>query len=398
MQPTAAQVRRQEMARTAASAATGERLPAVAVVAAVAGSSRDTPATPGNEGGYGGSGGQPNGTPGVPGGNGGNGGNGGDPGGGGSGGNGGNGGSGGLAGGAQGGSIYLAGGTLTLSCNTTYTGSVTGGAGAAGGTGGAGGTAGNNGTAAGGMGGGGGKGTPAGSTGTTGTGTGFISLAPDGEPGSAGPTSAPGSTTGPNLSQTGGSLIIEAPPVVATGPLSQTIASGHPVTFTASATGTPAPTVQWQVSTNHGGTFTNIPGATSTTLSFITNVGENGDQYRAVFTNSQGHATTLAATLTVTAAPQITLNPVSQTIVAGHGVTFTAAATGTPAPTVQWQVSTNHGGTFVNIPGANSTTYSFTTSTGQTGNQYRAVFTNSTGQPGHLGGHADGDSGSQWLR
>ena len=142
--------------------------------------------------------------------------------------------------------------------------------------------------------------------------------------------------------------------------------------------------MQWQVSTNHGGTFTNIPGATSTTLSFITNVGENGDLYRAVFTNSQGHATTLAATLTVTAAPQITLNPVSQTIVAGHGVTFTAAATGTPAPTVQWQVSTNHGGTFVNIPGANSTTYSFTTSTGQTGNQYRAVFTNSTGSPATL--------------
>jgi hypothetical protein len=155
--------------------------------------------------------------------------------------------------------------------------------------------------------------------------------------------------------------------------------AGHSVTFTASATGTPAPTVQWQVSTNHGGTFSNILGATSTTLSFITTVGENGDQYRAVFTNSAGHPTTLAATLTVTAAPMITLNPVSQTIVAGHGVTFTAAATGTPAPTVQWQVSTNNGASFVNIPGATSTTYSFTVTAGENGYLYRAVFTNSTG-------------------
>ena len=118
----------------------------------------------------------------------------------------------------------------------------------------------------------------------------------------------------PNISQNGGTLIVESPPVVATGPTSQTIAGGQPVTFTASATGSPTPTVQWQLSTNHGKTYSNIPGAISTTLNFITNVGENGDQYRAVFTNSQGHATTLAATLTVTAAPQITLNPVSQTI------------------------------------------------------------------------------------
>jgi hypothetical protein len=177
-------------------------------------------------------------------------------------------------------------------------------------------------------------------------------------------------------------LTVTAPvvaPVIVTNPMSQTIVAGHGVTFTASATGTPAPTVQWQVSTNHGGTFSNIPGATSTTLSFTTSVGENGDQYRAVFTNSAGHPNTSAATLTVTAAPVVTTNPLSQTIAAGHMVTFSAAASGSPAPTVQWQVSTNNGGTFVNIPGATSTSYSFTVTAGENGYLYRAVFTNSTG-------------------
>ena len=167
-------------------------------------------------------------------------------------------------------------------------------------------------------------------------------------------------------------------PVIITNPASQTIAAGHGVTFTASATGTPVPTVQWQVSTNHGGSFVNIPGATSTTLSFTTSVGENGDQYRAVFTNSAGHPNTLAATLTVTAAPMVTLNPVSQTIAAGHMVTFTLLPAESP-PTVQWQVSTNNGGTFVNIGGATSTTYSFTVTAGENGYLYRAVFINSTG-------------------
>jgi hypothetical protein len=181
---------------------------------------------------------------------------------------------------------------------------------------------------------------------------------------------------------TAATLTVTAPPVapvIVTNPTSQTIVSGQPVTFTASASGTPAPTVQWQQSTNHGASFFNLAGATSTTLSFITNASETGDQFRAVFTNSAGHPTTLAATLTVTAAPAVTLNPVSQTIAAGHMVTFSAAASGSPAPTVQWQVSTNNGASFVNISGATSATYSFSVTAGENGYLYRAVFTNSTG-------------------
>jgi len=80
------------------------------------------------------------------------------------------------------------------------------------------------------------------------------------------------------------------------------VTAGQTAAFTAAATGSPTPTVQWQVSTS-GGAFSNVSGATSTTLSFTTASSQNGNQYQAVFTNSAGSATTTAATLTANAAP-----------------------------------------------------------------------------------------------
>ena len=170
-------------------------------------------------------------------------------------------------------------------------------------------------------------------------------------------------------------IAIDQPAMVATNPMDQTACAGSSVSFSASATGSPTPTVQWQVSS--GGPFTNISGATSTTLTFTATAGQNGNQYRAVFTNSSGTATTTAATLTVNTAPTISTNPTNQTVCEGATATFTAAANGSPAPTVQWQVST--GGPFSNIPGATSTTLSFTATAAQNGNTYRAVFTNTCG-------------------
>ncbi len=74
--------------------------------------------------------------------------------------------------------------------------------------------------------------------------------------------------------------------------------------------------------------------------------------------------------------PAITQNPSNQTVTPGATATFTAAASGTPTPSVQWQRSTDNGASFTNIAGATSTTYSFTAASGETGNQFRAVFTN----------------------
>jgi uncharacterized repeat protein (TIGR03803 family) len=79
-------------------------------------------------------------------------------------------------------------------------------------------------------------------------------------------------------------------------------------------------------------------------------------------------------------APSITVNPHDRTVLPGRKVTFTAAATGIPAPIVQWLVSSDGGKIFVNIPGANSTTFTFTPRITQDGDEFRAVFSNELGQ------------------
>ncbi|MFN5796991.1 MAG: immunoglobulin domain-containing protein, partial [Planctomyces sp.] len=166
-------------------------------------------------------------------------------------------------------------------------------------------------------------------------------------------------------------------PAITQNPSSQTVVAGNTATLTATASGSPSPTVQWQVSTNSGTSWSNISGATSTTYSFTAAAGDNGKQYRAVFTNTAGSATSTAATLTVQYAPTVTTQPTSQTVLSGATVTFTAAASGNPTPTVKWQ--SNSGSGWSDIAGATSVTYSFTATAGDNGVQYRAVFTNGIG-------------------
>jgi hypothetical protein len=171
-------------------------------------------------------------------------------------------------------------------------------------------------------------------------------------------------------------------PTITTQPANQTVTAGQTATFTAAANGSPNPTAQWQLSTNGGSTWSNISGATAATYSVTNTItSQTGSEYRAVFTNSVGSATTNAATLTVNpVAPSITTQPANQTVTAGQTATFTAGAGGSPNPTAQWQLSTNGGATWSNISGATAATYSVTNTTvSQTGSEYRAVFTNSGG-------------------
>ena len=173
-------------------------------------------------------------------------------------------------------------------------------------------------------------------------------------------------------------LSVQTVPVVTTQPSDQVVVTGQSATFSAAASGNPVPTVQWQVSTDGGTTFSDVAGATSATYSFTTAAGQTGDQYQAVFTNAAGSATSAPATLTLDTLPVVTADPASVTEIAGQTATFSAAATGAPSPTVQWQVSIG-GGAFTNVSGATSTSYPVVTTLGDNGNQYRAAFTNPVG-------------------
>jgi hypothetical protein len=92
----------------------------------------------------------------------------------------------------------------------------------------------------------------------------------------------------------------DAAPTFVQQPLGQTVAAPTPATFTVAVSGSPAPTLQWQISSDAGATFSDIAGATTATYTTpATAAGDNGKQFRVSASNSAGSATSLAATLAV---------------------------------------------------------------------------------------------------
>ncbi|RYE19901.1 MAG: hypothetical protein EOP51_18970, partial [Sphingobacteriales bacterium] len=175
------------------------------------------------------------------------------------------------------------------------------------------------------------------------------------------------------------SLTINAGPVITTHPSSNSATAGANVSFTAVATGTPTPSVQWEMSPNGSSAWNPIAGATNNTYSFLAPAGGSGDSYRAVFTNSCGNVVTNAGTLQVNNAPSITTQPTLSPVCPGGAVVLSAAATGTPTPAVQWQVSTNSGLSWTPVAGETNNTYSFNAASADNGKQYRALYSNAGG-------------------
>ncbi len=176
-------------------------------------------------------------------------------------------------------------------------------------------------------------------------------------------------------------LTVRKAPAITGQPQNATVEEGHTATFEASASGFPTPTVQWQQSINGGTSWKNISGATTTVLS-LANVktSESGDKVRAIFKNVVAEAITEAATLTVQVAPKVTKQPVNDTVNEGQSAIFEATATGVPTPSVQWEVSTDGGGTWEAVPGQTFTGLLVSkTTAAMSGNEYRARFTNAAG-------------------
>ncbi len=119
------------------------------------------------------------------------------------------------------------------------------------------------------------------------------------------------------------------PPVVTQQPSGSIACEGSTVSFTSAATGTPAPTVQWQVSPD-GTSWTNISGATNATLSFATASADNGKSYRAGWTNTGGTTYSNLATLTVNPLPNGSLT--SGSACYGQKATLTFTASGGTGP------------------------------------------------------------------
>lgn len=160
------------------------------------------------------------------------------------------------------------------------------------------------------------------------------------------------------------------PPTITSQPTDQSACQDSAVSFSASASGHPLPAVQWQVSSDGGLNFSDMPAATSTTLS-LTNLTPslNGQRYRAVFTNSGGTAMTNAALLTVYSATSIVAPPASQTVCVGAAVTFSVTASGAGPFTYQWRKNS------ANLPGATASSYAIAAASAGNAGAYDVIVT-----------------------
>lgn len=93
-------------------------------------------------------------------------------------------------------------------------------------------------------------------------------------------------------------------PTIATDPTLQNItvtgSETKPVTFQSAGTGIPTPTARWQKQLAGESVWNDIVGATSSDLTFNAGAADNGNRYRAIYTNIAGEIDTASAQLNVT--------------------------------------------------------------------------------------------------
>lgn len=113
-----------------------------------------------------------------------------------------------------------------------------------------------------------------------------------------------------------------------------------------------------------------MPGATDWNY-VISNVQfTNGGTYSVVVSNYLGSVTSANATLTVRARPQITVQPLSQSVVISNNANFTVTANGTTPLSYQWKFNG------ANITGATTSSYTRSNSAFTNAGNYTVVITN----------------------
>ena len=143
-------------------------------------------------------------------------------------------------------------------------------------------------------------------------------------------------------------------------------------------------TYQWERSDDGGVNYTTVGSATNAAYTTPTLVfaNDNADRYRVV-TSLVGSAADITSThgeLTVLRVISIQTQPQNQGVIEGNTATFTIVASITSGViSYQWQKSTNGGGAWTNINGANSASYTTPATVYPTtpSEQFRCVLTNS---------------------
>lgn len=156
-------------------------------------------------------------------------------------------------------------------------------------------------------------------------------------------------------------LTVEGPLTITTQPMDGSVCVDGNTSFSVVVNNPAAGTIayQWQVSTDNGATFNNVMNDATynnvnTDVLTITDVNNlDGNQYRvAISTGACSFKFSNAATLTLEGPISITSQPSDMTACAGSGSSFSVMANSGMSGTLtyQWQVSTDGGSTYTNVP------------------------------------------------
>ena len=176
-------------------------------------------------------------------------------------------------------------------------------------------------------------------------------------------------------------LQASALPALVDSPRSVLVRTGQTASFSATASGTPTPTLQWQTrAANDNGAWINVAnGIGATTNNYTTGaltLADNGRQFRILASNAIGSAASIAVTASVSdsdVAPGITTQPASLAVVAGSEALFAVAARGTEALSYQWRKNG------VAITGANNPLLKLPAVGATDGASYAVVISNAAG-------------------
>ncbi|MFN7572630.1 MAG: hypothetical protein ACK5TK_14450 [Betaproteobacteria bacterium] len=175
-------------------------------------------------------------------------------------------------------------------------------------------------------------------------------------------------------------------PTIVAQPADTSVVAGQDATFRVVANGNPAPSYRWQQSFDSGATWIDLAVAGPSYTLAQTRLTQNGLQFRAIVENAAGSVASLGALLSVTpqpVPPDFVQQPQDATVLSGQTAVFAVAATASPSPSYQWQISTDSGATWSPVDaGIGGTTPLFSTAPTQladNGRLYRCVATNSAG-------------------
>jgi uncharacterized repeat protein (TIGR01451 family) len=121
------------------------------------------------------------------------------------------------------------------------------------------------------------------------------------------------------------SVSIIGPPTISAHPTDDTVCAGTLASFSVTATGASA--YQWEVSTNGGGSWSPISGATATTYAFNAVLADSGKRFRVQVTRGPGCIiTSNVALLTVSCTPDVAVvvnDDTPDPVTAGENITYT---------------------------------------------------------------------------